>query len=157
MFTMFTPALALICFVLDYLIIAIIYYWKPCTLKKLWNIRFFIIALVNTIIAHFSFYIILIIIFSISWTEGLTPDGRIKRIIPLAKYYFIDWGTHMPSYNYLMFSLTYLIAGSILLYLPNKFILGITSKRKCILITILLTLIPVLIINFYACYYWYWR
>lgn len=131
---MFTPTLGLICFVFDYIIVAIIYNWKQYSIRKLWNVRFIIIAVSNTIIAFFSFPVILVIIYSIDW------------IFPLDKYFFNDlYAIPAPVPNFSMFSIAYLIAGSILLYFPNQYILRITSKWKCILITILLTVIPVII------------
>jgi len=144
---MFYTTAGLIYFVFDYLIVAIVYNWKQFSIKRLWNVRFIIIAVYNAIIGHFSFIAIIKIILSIYWTEE-TPDGRIGYVYPLAKYYLLDWGiSDVPRLNLLMLSLTYIIIGSILLYLPNKYILKITNKWKCILITILLTIIPVLIFD----------
>jgi hypothetical protein len=153
---MFPPTLALICFVLDYLIVAIIFNWRQYSLRKLWNVQFIIIAIINTIIAHFSFDIIMGVVDSISWTEGLTPDGRSNIVFPLAKYYYLDWDTPHPVVNIFTLSLTYIIIGSNLLYFPNKFISKVTSKWKCALITILLTIIPILIIKLYVYYYLHW-
>lgn len=140
---MLTIILGILCLIFAYLIVAIFYNWKENASGELRNIRFILIALYNAILAIYAFpKNIQGLIFFIHST-----DENEKLIFPLAKYYYFDWGAQDPRPDWLMFSLTYILLGTVLLYLPTKLISGIKSYWKCVLMTILLTVIPVLIFN----------
>jgi hypothetical protein len=135
----------ILCLALTYLIIAIFYNWKHFSLKNLWNIRFVLTVMFNTIILIFSFPLIAYLTHSIHWTAQ-NLNGQTEQIYPLEKIFFSnDYGKSVII-KFLAFLFAFILIGLVLLYLPNKYMLRIKNNWKCVLLTIILSLVPLFIL-----------
>ena len=114
-----------------------------------WYFGILLVSVINPLLYFMSIEIIEEWVWSICRIEE--SNGRINYIYPLNRFFIVQRGMQNPLPNLFIIPLVYFLFGYIILFLLNRYVVGIKDNKTCVKLTLIVTLIPIVttIVVFY--------